>query len=223
MLSTKTLDPETLAYAQSLNLNVQCTDFIETSPVSFEIKDIDTGNFDAVVFTSANAVKYFFENKDAWNLLRSKLVFALEGKTNDALLVYEVIASGKAASANELADVMAAEAVQSVLHICGNLRLETLEDKLKQAGIGYKDLAVYRTGILTDKKITEHFDAVLFFSPSGVDGFFSLNHVTDKTVCCCIGETTAQALRGKNKTANIIIPQQPSPVAMLAAVANYWK
>ena len=62
MLSTKTLDSDTLAFAQTLNLEVECVDFIETVAAAFNAKNMQAQNFDAVAFTSANAVKFFFEN-----------------------------------------------------------------------------------------------------------------------------------------------------------------
>ena len=219
VLSTKTLDPDALAYAQTQNLHVQCVDFIETRPVKFTLPPT---NFSAIAFTSSNAVKYFFAEAGSAAHIKNKKVFAIQGKTADELLARGITADITGPSAEELGlAITGSDFTGSVLHICGNLRLPVLENKLKAAGIAYQDMPVYET-ILTRRKINESFDAVLFFSPSGVDGFMAMNDVSDNTLCCCIGSTTAQALKEKRKDANIITSPQPSPVAMLKAVANYW-
>ena len=223
VLSTKTLDSETLAFAQTLNLDVQCVDFIETRALSFNAESINQQSIDALAFTSANAVRFFFENKEAASLIKGKSVFALQGKTKEELEANGAKVNLEAASAIELAnEIVGHKAAKSVLHICGNLRLPALENKLKEAGIAYTDLTVYETNVLANKKVNEAFDAILFFSPSGVEGFMAMNSINDEAVCCCIGQTTANALKEKKTTVNIIIPNQASPKAMLTAVSDYF-
>jgi uroporphyrinogen-III synthase len=222
VLSTKTLDSDTLAFAKTLNLEVACIDFIKTTSAPFDIKNINPKNFDAIIFTSANAVKYFFENSAAVDLVKDKVVFALQGKTGEGLLVRGIKTNVIGNTASELADgIIEAKSSNAVLHVCGNLKLPVLENKLSMADIGYSDLIVYQTIPCYDKKVNEVFDAVLFYSPSGVEAFFGQNDFGDEAVCCCIGQTTADALRIKKNTINIITPQQPSPTAMLKAVADY--
>ena len=71
--------------------------------------------------------------------------------------------------------------------------------------------------------LNEQFDAVLFLSPSGVESFFAANKLKDETVCCCMGTTTASALREKFSTAKIISPKEPSPESMIDAIVRYSK
>ena len=223
VLSTKTLDGAMLAFAQTLKLDVQCIDFIETTALPFNLDFTVLQTFDAIAFTSANAVKFFFENELAASLINGKAVFALRGKTSEELLAKGLEANAEAASANELADEIARnQTIKSVLHIGGNLRLPVLENKLKAAGISYNDLAVYQTKVLDNNQVNQPYEAILFFSPSGVEGFMGSNNFEAETVCCCIGQTTANALKEKKSTANIIISNQPSPKAMLTAVADYF-
>ena len=224
VLSTKTLDSDVLAFAETLNLQVVCMDFIEITAMPFDIKNIDPKNFDTVAFTSANAVKYFFENSESVELIKDKAVFALQGKTGEELLSRGIKANVTGNTAAELADnIIEAKPGKAVLHVCGNLKLPVLENKLKVAGIGYSDLIVYTTVLCNQLKINEVFDAILFYSPSGVEAFFGQNDVGGNTVCCCIGHTTANALRAKKNTVNIITSQQPTSAAMLTVVADYWK
>ncbi len=222
VLSTKTLDPAALQYAQTQHLELTCIDFIEISGLAFNAADLDTTTFDAVAFTSANAVQYFFDNKNAATLVANKLIFALQGKTAEALAARNIQTAGFAASAAELAQVIiAAHNVKSVLHVCGNLKLTTLEDALTFSGIAYRHLLVYQTVKQGGKKVNSVFDAILFFSPSGVDSFLIENNLNSDVTCCCIGQTTAGALKQKTGRNNIILPKEPTPTAMLAAVAAY--
>ena len=220
VLSTKTLDPAMLQYAQTKQLELTCIDFIETSALAFNETTVDTNTYDAVVFTSANAVEYFFSNATASSLINNKAIYGLQGKTNEALLSHHLNAVATAASAAELAQVIiAGHKVKSVLHVCGNLKLTALEEALSFSGISYQHLLVYQTVKQTAQKVTDDFDAILFFSPSGVESFLVENELKNELLCCCIGKTTAAAL--KQKTNHIILPGEPTPLAMLNAVAAY--
>ena len=221
-LSTKTLDGDTLAFAKSLNLDVQCADFIKTTPLFFNVEHINFHLFDAVVFTSAHAVEFFFENNRASDLIEGKQIFALQGKTANSLSARGISTNLQAASADELADeIFKSKTCKAVMHICGELRLPVLESKLKRAGMEFAEMVIYQTILQTAKKVDEAFDAILFFSPSGVEGFAELND-PGRAVCCCIGKTTANALKEKKNSATIILPKEPSPKAMLTAVSDYF-
>lgn len=223
MLSTKTLDQDTLAYAQTLNLAVQCVDFIETTAFPFKFEHLGNRTFDALAFTSANAVKYFFKNKDSASFTKGKKIFAIAGKTQEELLMKGISTDITGASAEELGNAIGLrKAAKNVLHVCGNLRLPVLESKLNEAGILYTDLMVYQTGTKAKKVMDEQLDAILFYSPSGVDSFLLLNDISNETVCCCIGATTAQAIKDRKPSATVILPGEPSPQSMLDSIALYF-
>ena len=222
VLSTKTLDSDVLAYAQVQNLDVKCLDFIETKGLPFDIAGINPENFDAVAFTSPNAVKYFFGSDKATMLLNGKQIFGLQGKTKNDLLSHGVSVNTLASSAAELAtEIIKAKTVNSLLHVCGTQKLTVLQEKLEAAGITYVELPIYQTILNSNQKVNEPFNAILFFSPSGVESFLTENNFADETVCCCIGTTTAQALSEKRNGATIILPAEPTPLAMLKTTAQY--
>jgi len=223
VLSTKTLDEETIAYARSLNIALHCVDFIDVSKVEFSIPAFPQ-QLDAVAFTSANAVKYFFDDSSAFAFLRNKKVFSLSGKTAIALSRLGVVPVMQAESAGSLADkIIQGYSNQSVLHVCGLQRLNVLERKLKDAGINYTPLVVYKTSLRKDIQMNEPFDAVMFFSPSGVEGFFKANDLGAETICCCIGQTTAVELQHKKAGIKIIVSPEPGPVAMIDCIAAHFK
>jgi uroporphyrinogen-III synthase len=224
VLSTKLLETETLSYATSLDMEVQCNAFIEIVPFAFDLQSMQAETFDAVAFTSSNSVIHFFNQPDAVKLLDNKDVFSLSGRTSDELLKRNIQPTFTAINADSLARlIIETRLTRSVLHIGGNLTLDTLEQKLKAAGIVYKPLTVYTTVLHKEILVDDTFDAILFYSPSGVESFLTNNRPGNATVCCCIGATTATALRASFADAKIIFPKQPTPESMLDAISLHFK
>ena len=57
-----------------------------------------------------------------------------------------------------------------------------------------QELVVYQTQA-TPVRLKKEYDAVLFFSPTAVTSFFSINTLSQQTVLFALGGTTAGALR----------------------------
>lgn len=219
VLSTKTLSADLLLEASKLHLQIKCIEVIETGAVDFEANKMLKE--ECLIFTSANAVKYFFQ-KTSSQSVKSKKVYAIGANTCRELNAYNIAPINVADNAKELADIIVNEKhIRCVLHVCGNLRLNMLQERFTTAGIDYNDLVVYQTNLLKPK-VTERFDAVMFYSPSGVESFFSVNDINAAPVFCCIGETTASAVR-KLTDSIVIIAKQPSPIAMATVLAEYFK
>ena len=109
--------------------------------------------------------------------------------------------------AEDLAEIITLiHSSDSFTFFSGNLRRETLPKALKEANIEFNEIKVYET-TLTPQKIKGSFDALLFFSPSGVESYLKDNSIK-KESCFCIGDTTASALLKITK--NIIIPENPT-------------
>jgi uroporphyrinogen-III synthase len=94
-----------------------------------------------------------------------------------------------------------------------------LPKALKEAGVKFNEIQVYET-ILTPQKIKTTPDAILFFSPSGVESYLKDNKIK-KELCFCIGETTASALEKICK--NIIVADQPSVENVIEDVIEEYK
>jgi uroporphyrinogen-III synthase len=122
--------------------------------------------------------------------------------------------------ASDLAEIITLiYANESYTFFSGNLRKDTLPKALAEAGIKFNEIQVYKTS-LTPHKIKETVDAILFFSPSGVESYLKENKIKKET-CFCIGETTAEAL-GKI-TKNIVIANQPSIEDVIEDVIEEFK
>src|SRR5690606_23659102 len=77
--------------------------------------------------------------------------------------------------ASELADFIVKNHKNDTFHFfCGNLRSNEIPSKLEENNIAFKEITVYKTTLIP-KKNERHFDAILFFSPSGVKSYFSNN------------------------------------------------
>jgi uroporphyrinogen-III synthase len=223
LLSTKKLSEKNIAYARSFNFDITCVDFIEVVPTLWNESVLKDFNCDSVAFTSSSGVKYFLDHSGAREWIKTKSIFAILGKTSEELQRHGLIPIMSASDSAALTDgVIEKEKTKCILHVSGNIRLDTLERKVKQAGIDYYPLVVYNTLLRKGIHLEENFPAILFFSPSGVEGYLSANEINDKTICICIGNTTAAKLRERVNCARIVISPFPSPKTMIERAAMYF-
>nr|WP_315223482.1 uroporphyrinogen-III synthase [uncultured Flavobacterium sp.] len=202
ILSTKVLSGIQKQALQKANFELIEADFITTENNAFEIKDLN----DNLIFTSQNAVLSVLSNPKVEEL-KTKNVFCVGLKTKILLSEngFNVVAyTGYASDLAEIITLIYRN--ESYTFFSGNMRRETLPKALKEADIKLNEIQVYET-TLTPQKIKTTVDAILFFSPSGVESYLKDNSIK-KEKCFCIGETTAVAL--EKITKNIIIADQPT-------------
>ena len=88
---------------------------------------------------------------------------------------------------------------------------------MKENKIAYEEIQVYKT-VLIPKKFERQFDAILFFSPSGVKSYFSNNSPieggTGGCLAVCIGTTTAS--EAKKHTENVVIANNTTIESVIA-------
>ena len=215
ILSTKTLLDNQREALTNANLNVVEVDFIETKSQAFELNGIN----DNLIFTSQNAVQSFLLDPKSEEI-KKKNVFCVGLKTKILLSEngFNVIAyTGYAEDLAEIITLIYAN--ESYTFFSGNLRRETLPQALKEAKIKFNEIQVYETK-LTPQKIKTPVDAILFFSPSGIESYLKENKIKNET-CFCIGTTTSSALEGITK--NIIIADQPTIEDVIEEVIAEYK
>ena len=215
ILYTKKLSGEQKQALIKANLEVIDTDFIQTQNKSFELKDLN----DNLIFTSQNAVHSVLSDPKS-EQLKSKNVFCVGLKTKILLSEsgFNVVAyTGYASDLAEIITLIYGR--ESYTFFSGNLRRETLPQALKEADVKFNEIKVYDTS-LTPQKIKSAVDAILFFSPSGVESYLKENTIKKET-CFCIGETTAEALHKITK--NIIIADQPTVEDVIEDVIEEYK
>ncbi len=212
VLSTKVLTPAQRALLASGEVRLQEYDALVTEYLPADLTSDDEA---LCLFTSQHAVQACFPNGKAGERMLNcccvgaKTAALLEGLGHRVLEVQE--------SAKLLADeIIKKYSGRSFIFFCGDRRLETLPKRLHRAGIRLEERVVYHTKLIT-KKFDAHFEAVLFFSPSGVESYTSANTLSESTAVC-IGPTTAKA--AQKHTEQIIIAAFPSVEAVLTAAGS---
>jgi uroporphyrinogen-III synthase len=158
-----------------------------------------------VVFTSAHAVKFvsgWLKQKPDWT------IYCIRNETRNAVLKCfgPEITCKFAGNAFFLSQLMISEGVQKAIFFCGDQRLDILPDNLRSNGIDLKELIVYDTR-LKPVKLKEPPEILLFFSPTAVRSFFSMNEVSPGTTVIAMGTTTAAALKQYTEHPVIISPE----------------
>ncbi len=189
--------------------------FVEYSAIEIELLD---DNFypkiENVIFTSKNAVKAIRNTE-----FRTQNCFCVGDKTKRLLeenghKVIEV-----AQNASELAEsIVKKYKKEHFLFLCGNHRRDELPLILKENSVQLEERIVYKMH-KKHKKFNRSFDGLLFFSPSGVDSYFSHND-TGKSVAFCIGNTTAS--EAKKYTNNIIVANKPTVENVIVQAVKYF-
>jgi uroporphyrinogen-III synthase len=191
VLSTKTLKPsqKTLLHNAGIGL-------VEYDAISINFLDVTIPpGFEYLIFSSKNGVRAFMEQtaKNGLAFQEQNLACYCVGKKTRDLLEengFKVLHSAE--NAKELAQYIAREHRKSpILFICGNQRRDELPGLLKRQNVNLTEVVAYETR-LNPVKQPGNFNGILFFSPSGVESFFSGNSAGQATAYC-IGRTTAAA------------------------------
>lgn len=219
ILSTKILSPLHKQELMKYGIELIEADFIKTENKSFELKNLN----ESLIFTSQNAVHSVLSNPKSEELipkLREKNVYCVGLKTKTLLEEngFNVVAyTGYASDLAEIISLIYSN--ESYTFFSGNLRRDTLPEALKENGIKFNEIQVYET-TLQPQKLKANPEAILFFSPSGVESYLKDNTI-NKQLCFCIGETTAEALHKTTK--NIIIADQPTIENVIEDVIQEYK
>lgn len=224
ILSTKNLDKFDLSDLLNNHIEVCAKDFIQTKPIQSNdlINQINSAfnQYIPRIFTSKNAVNAVVELLDIeaeWS------IFTIEEKTKNAVLKAfpktKIMASAPYGA--ELAQkILALNASSEFIFYCGNKRLDTIPTLLRNAGKIVHEIIVYET-ILTPEQVQICYNGILFFSPSAVESFFSINSISEQTTFFSIGNTTSQAL--KQYTNNTIITSKSTSIqGVLDAVSHHF-
>lgn len=210
ILSTKKLSEAQQQLVLNAGLGLVHMDFIDTAPLNFEYQD----NVSNAIFTSKNGVNAVLKHD-----IKINNAFCVGFRTKELLEQKGITVSLAEKNGATLGKSIANRYKKtSFVYFCAEDRLDILPNKLAEANINVKEIAVYKT-VLTPKKVNSEFDGVLFFSPSAVNSFFKLNKLNSHAFC--IGNTTASAL--KKHITNYTVAKNPSIENVLVTAINYFK
>ena len=225
ILSTRPVDTILLQDAAEHNIYIECLSFIDTSvAINLDNKErikalAETKN--TIVFTSMNAAEAIIESleghKPNWD------IYCMGGTTKKIIKDYfgDDSIKGTGKDALSLAVSVIDKGTKEVVFFCGNIRRDELPQLLKSNGIGLEEMVVYETTV-TPHLISKDYDAVLFFSPSAVDSFFSVNKVVEHTILFAIGNTTARAI-GNYSTNTIVKADTPEKDNLVKKAIAYFQ
>ncbi|MGN7822495.1 uroporphyrinogen-III synthase [Chitinophaga sp. 22536] len=178
-----------------------------------------------LVFTSAHAVKVFADyylHNDTFHVI-SNPVCCIDGNTKRVLqeeLPDNPIIAAASYGKDLAAAIIALGNVNEVHFFCGNQRRDELPQSLKDAGIIVNEYVIYENNP-TPAVVTGIYDGIMFFSPSAVKSFFSVNRLAPNTVCFAIGATTAAQLEDYTDNKIIMAPHTDAE-SMVKTVIFYF-
>lgn len=225
ILSTRPLQDEWVAEANAMGIIIDQLSFIETEPVvSIEVQqEIEQTLIlsATVVFTSMNAaeavVTWMDGQKPDWKIYC--IGFATKELVKNSF--GEESIAGTSSSAAELAAVMIENGhTDEVIFFCGDQRRDELPEILRSNGMEVNEINVYQT-ITMPHHIKKKYAGILFFSPSAVQSFFSVNKINSETILFAIGNTTANEIKKYNNN-KILISDQPGKENLLRKMMEYF-
>lgn len=233
ILSTRHLTDSSVAVAGESGIHIDVKDFIQIKPLLNKALVGKENLFhifrpEAVqVFTSANAARilteYYLHQDDTFYVIGEANICCISGSTKKALqrIFPDARFLAESPYGSELgAAIVALGNITAVNFFCGNIRRNELPDTLKKAGIEVNELVIYEN-IPAPVVTAEDYDGVLFFSPSAVKSYFSVNKLPSSAVCFAIGATTATALEDYTDN-KIIISTNISEDAMVQTAIFYF-
>lgn len=198
ILCTRPLNEIILQKAALRNISVDVIPFIETKSLedAETVQKIQSFNHKNIraIFTSMNAVEAV---RTSIKPTVNWKIFSLGGITKELVQQYFGKASiaGTAKHSTALAKKIIDDSnTKEVVFFCGDKHLDILPQTLKANGIFVDEFIVYKT-ILIPQVIEKNYDGILFFSPSAVHSFFSVNTIGQQVVLFAIGTTTASAIQ----------------------------
>ncbi len=225
ILCTAPLEESLIENIRNEHIHVDAIPFISIELINdqtlFEkINKLQTENINVVV-TSSNAIdaiaKYIDNKPLNWK------IFCIGEATQKAVINFlggqSVV--GIALNAADLAkEILKHKEIDKVVFFCGDMRRDELPTILQKANVLVEEIVVYHT-TLTPQKVERNYDAILFFSPSAVESFFSVNDIKPNTVFFAIGNTTAASIK-KFTDNKIIISETPSKEQLINQLLFYY-
>lgn len=218
ILSTQSLPDALIEEAGGRGLQLEALPFIATQAVEDEALKRQIGELLrrrlSAVFTSRHAVEAIGnEGRPEWK------IFCIGRMAAERF--GEGAIAGTANSARELAEEIIRSGIEKeVYFFCGDQRREELPARLREAGFTVNERIVYRT-VQTPHPVDRAFAGIAFFSPSGVESFFSVNRTSPETVLFAIGRTTAGAISAHCRNP-VVVGSQPDKEMLIRQMIDHF-
>jgi len=204
------------------SIDVRMIPFIEILPRPGEelIQEIEAiaREKKTVIFTSAHAVravgKWAGQNPD-WQIycVGRETATAIQKTFGESLNIQI------AANAQSLSELIVNAGIKQAVFFCGDQRLDTIPVNLRNANIQLDQLVVYETR-LTPVRLDFQPDVILFFSPTAVRSFFSMNPLQPGVKLFAMGTTTEATLKQFTENPVTISPQADKNYVLKMAIEH---
>lgn len=209
LLSTKILAPNQRRRLIETGVSLSSWNFIVTQPIALDFAIPHK----ALIFTSQNAVKAIEKQLAK----RQNDCYCVGDKTKQLLEKNGQKVIKVAENASLLAEFLIQDSTNdSYVFYTGTHRMKEIESAFEHHHRSLTVIEVYTT--IAQPKAVGEFDAILFFSPSGVESYLQKNALKN-TLCFAIGPTTAKALQ--SHTQQIITASQPTVEHLIAGVKKH--
>ncbi|MFD0931772.1 uroporphyrinogen-III synthase [Psychroflexus salinarum] len=212
VLSTKLLSPSQKNLLLNAGLSLTEYNAIQTKALDLPTS-ISEESYQNVIITSQTTVELIKDFKiGACFCVGEKTALKLKSLGFDVKIIAE--------NGNALAQQLIENHPELSFTFFGSLqRRPELSKALEKAKINLTEIFVYKT-IKIPKPFNRTFDAVLCFSPSGVDSFFKGNP-SSKSQVICIGETTAR--QAKLYSESVFVSTKTSVESVIVKVVKLLK
>jgi uroporphyrinogen-III synthase len=202
ILSTKILGENLKEIFDDNKFDLFEHDFIKIGSLNFELPNHD-GSW---IFTSQNAVNAVFSISKSMDLIFNK-IYCVGENTKSVLSKKGQKVVKNLKNSSKLANFISKHAKNEKFIFCrSDIKNDNFTDFFKKEKIDLKEIVVYdnqpNSIALKDK-----FEAIMFYSPSGIKSFLKNNQL-GSSHCICIGETTASY--AKNYSSYVVSCKTPS-------------
>jgi len=198
----------------------------------FRKQRINFLEFSAVIFTSRNAIDYYFKTAEEARVTipDDMKYFCISESTAFYLQKYIVyrkrkIFYGQQTFADLVKTLKKHSKDNNFLLPCSDILRQTIPDQLKENGINYSCVNLYKTVCSDLSDLSDvNYDVLVFFSPSGIKSLYQNfpNFKQNDTRIAVFGPTTAKAAEEAGLKIDIAAPKPESP-SMTKALEIYIK
>ena len=217
IVSTKKLSVEQQGLFNK-DIVVTDLDFIEITYNELP-EDLSDQNLGNVIITSQNALKSLVHNFKPKQLkfislycVGSKTKAAIEKELGPVTHYEDTVAALAKYLVKNLAD-------KKVTYFSGNLRRDELKQTLLKHAVEVDETEVYQTHFVSNP-LNQKFDAILFFSPSGIQSYLMANKAADEVIFS-IGPTTA--VEATEHFDTVLMADEPTVENVIFQVNDYYK
>lgn len=220
--------------ATTCKVKIDFRPFIHVEGVStkdFRSQRINFADFNAVIFTSRNAIDYFFKTAEEirYNVPESLKYFCISEAIAFYLQKYIIYRKRKVFTGKQtfqdLIPVLKKHKDCKFLLPCSDIVSPNIKESLDKEGFKYECVVLYRTVCSDLSDLSDvNYDVLAFFSPSGIKSLFQNfpDFKQNDTRIAVFGSTTSKAAEEAGLRIDICAPQPEAP-SMTKALELYIK